>query len=357
MRLRDLVELRRRQHVAPAPEEAGLARVVAPGRIEPHDAADLVHHLQPAADMQRRGRHHVAVLDDAELGGAAADVDVEDALVLVMRHLRGARAIGRQHRLHVVPGGGGDEIAALLRQQAGDGLGILAPQRLAGEDHHAGVDVVGLHAGGGVGGIDDGAERGVVDALVAGIGRQRHRRLEQGLARDDVVAAGEVLAVAAQVDAREDDLGAGRADVDADGHQRDVVLDPDRVVFQPLLDVEVEVIVVVIGIAVVGVDEVLAEEMVGERVARFLVVGIGHSSLLLAGSRAAVLSHGARAVIGTADMPGESSERWQEIGPRKRACPAPGRRAGSALRSASLTAPGRAVTLRRPPTSSEWMRP
>ena len=178
-------------------------------------------------------------------------------------------------------GGGGDEIAALDRQQPGDGLGILAPQRLAGEDHHAGVDVVGLHRRRCVGRVDDGAERGIVDALVARIGRQRHRRLEQGLARDDVVAAGEVLAVAAQVDAGEDDLGAGRADVDADGHQGDVVLDPDRVVFQPLVRVEVEVIVVVIGIAVVGVDEVLAEEMVGERVRRFLVVGIGHSARLL----------------------------------------------------------------------------
>src|SRR6516165_6617678 len=74
-----------------------------------------------------------------------------------------------------------------------------------------------LNAGRRIGLVDDGAERGVVDALVARIGCQRHRRLEQGLARHDVVAAGEVLAIAAKIDAREDDLRAGRADVHADG--------------------------------------------------------------------------------------------------------------------------------------------
>ena len=180
--LRHLVELRGREHVAARPVEAGLAGVKAAGRIEPHDAADVVDHLQPAADMQRGGRDHVALLDDGELGGAAADIEVEDALALLVRHLRRARAVGGQHRFHVVPGGGGDEIAALLRQQPGDGLGILAPQRLAGEDDHAGVDVPGLYARRRIGLIDDDAERGVVDTLVAGIGRQRHRRLEQGLA-------------------------------------------------------------------------------------------------------------------------------------------------------------------------------
>ena len=123
--------------------KAGLRGMMLAGRIEPDDPALLVDHLQPAADVDRGGRDHAAVLDQRELGGAAADVDVEDALALIGRHPRGARAVGRQHRLHVVAGGGADEIAALLGQQAGDRLGVVAPQRLAGEDHHAGVDVVG----------------------------------------------------------------------------------------------------------------------------------------------------------------------------------------------------------------------
>src|SRR5262249_38913458 len=70
----------------------------------------------------------------------------------------------------------------------------------------------------------------------------------------------------------------GGADIDADRNQRDVVLDPDRVVFQPLLDVDVEVIVVMIGIAVMLVHEIAAQEMVGKGVALFLVVRVvGHS--------------------------------------------------------------------------------
>ena len=109
-------------------------------------------------------------VDDAELGGAAADVDVEDALGLVVGQLGGAGAISREHRFHVVTGGGGDEIAALLGQQSGDRLGVLAPQRLAGEDDHAGVDVAGPNARRLVGTIDDGAERGIVDARLVAIG-------------------------------------------------------------------------------------------------------------------------------------------------------------------------------------------
>ena len=142
----DLVERGGLGAVALVPVEARLRRVMLAGRIEPDDPAVLVDHLQPAADVDRRGRDHAAVLDQRELGGAAADVDVEDALALVGRHARGAGAVGREHRLHVMAGGGGDEVAALLGQQARDRLGVVAAQRLAGEDHHAGVDVLGVDA-------------------------------------------------------------------------------------------------------------------------------------------------------------------------------------------------------------------
>src|SRR5262249_56109172 len=103
-----------------------------------------------------------------------------------------------------------------------------------GGDGRAGIDVLRLRARRFVGVIDDRAERGVVDALVAGIRRQRHWRLVQGFPRHDVVPAGEVLAVAAKVDAGEDDLRAGGADVDADRDQRHMILNPDRLVFARL---------------------------------------------------------------------------------------------------------------------------
>ena len=78
-------------------------------------------------------------------------------LLLLVRRLRGAGAVGRQHRFHVMAGGGADELAALLRQELGDAFGVLAPQRLAGEDHGAGVDLVGVEPGRLVGVVDDAA--------------------------------------------------------------------------------------------------------------------------------------------------------------------------------------------------------
>ena len=104
------------------------------------------------------------------------------------------------------------------------------------------------------------------------VGRERHRRLEQRLARDHDVAAGQVLAEPPQIDTREDDLGARRADVDADARQRDVVLDPERVVLERSVDLEI--VVVVIGIAVVDMRQVLPVHVVLQGVAGFRVVAV-----------------------------------------------------------------------------------
>ena len=178
----------------------------------------------------------------------------------------------------MVAGGRGDEVAALLGQEPGDRLGILAPQRFAGEDDDAGIDILRLDTGGRVRPIDDGGERAVVDALVALVGRERHRRLIERFPRHHVVAAGQVLTVATQIDAGEDHLRTGGPDVDPDAGQRHMVLNPDRVVFQTLVRVELEMIVVVIGVAIVLVHEIPAEQVVREGVlaARLLVVRIGH---------------------------------------------------------------------------------
>ena len=179
--------------------------VISSRRVEPHDLAFL-DHLEATADMHGRGRGHFALLDQGELGGAAADIDVEDALVLVARHSRGARAVGGEHRFHMMPGSGGDEFSTLLGKDRRDALRVLTPQRLAGENDHAGIDVVRMELRSIVGVVDDGAELGIVDALLALVRCQRDRRLEQRFARDDVVAAGQILGETAQVNAREDDL-------------------------------------------------------------------------------------------------------------------------------------------------------
>src|SRR5580692_4131617 len=197
-------------------------------------------------------------------------------------------------------GGGGDEFAALLGQDLGDALRVLAAQRLARKNNYAGVDLVGMQIGGVIGVVDDGAELFVVDALLALIRRQRHRRLEQGLARDHVIAAGQILGQPAQVDPREDHLRARRADVDADRHQRDVVLAPQRIVLERnvvILEIVI-VVVIVIGILVVLVDDVLAVEVVGERVAPcFLFFGVGHSFVLLASPQTSSRAGARRSIL------------------------------------------------------------
>ena len=130
--VRDLVHGRGVGNVAARPEEAGPLGVMLPGRVEAHDVVRVVDHLQAAADMDGRRDHHLALLDHRQLGRAAADVDVEDALVLGMRNARRARPVRRQHRFHVVAGGGADELAALLGEDAGDRLArspAAAPRR------------------------------------------------------------------------------------------------------------------------------------------------------------------------------------------------------------------------------------
>src|SRR5262245_33554690 len=200
-----------------------------------------------------------------------------------------------------MPGRRGDEVPALLGEQSGNRFGILPAQRLASEDDHTCVDVLYPYARYFVSIVDDGTERGGVDALVARIRSQRHRRLEQGFPRHDIVPAGEILAVAAQVNAGEDDLGTGGADVDADCQQRDMVLDPDGVFFQPLVGIDLEMIMVVIGFPVMRVRHVLAEHMVGERVIALLVLGHGNMFFQPAGEHRYLhlhpLSHGASRMV------------------------------------------------------------
>ena len=81
-----------------------------------------------------------AVLDQGELGGAAADIDVEQCRVVAARE-RDRRAVRRHLALHVMAGRGADELAGFLREQVGDGARVAALERLAGQDGRAAVDL------------------------------------------------------------------------------------------------------------------------------------------------------------------------------------------------------------------------
>jgi hypothetical protein len=93
----------------------------------------------------------------------------------------------------MVAGGGAHEFPAFLGEQRRDRLRVLPAQRLAGENHHAGIDLVGMQPCLGVGLVDDLRQPLVVYPLLVTIGRQLHRRLEKGLAGNHAVAAGEIL--------------------------------------------------------------------------------------------------------------------------------------------------------------------
>jgi hypothetical protein len=253
--------------------------VIPSRRIEAGDAVRLVDDLQSPADMEGRGRDHLSLVDDRELRRAPADVEIEDAAAGVMGCLGGTRAVGGEHRLHVVPGRRADELAAMLRDDARDGLSVLAPQGLAREDHDAGVDLVGVDAGGLVRIVDDVAEAALVDALLALIRRQGDGRLEQGLARNDVIPARKLFTQAPEVQAREDHLRARRAHVDADALQRDVILDPDRIFFDRAIDLEMVVVVIVVAALLMRVLEIGPVDVVLEGVSALRLGIVGHQSL------------------------------------------------------------------------------
>ena len=171
--------------------------------------ARRVHDLQPAAYVQRRGRHDTPVLKHRELRGSTANVDIEDTLTGVVGDARRPRAESCKHCFHVMAGGRADEIATVMRYDVGDSARVLAPQRLAGQDHRSGVHIIRLNVGGGVGLIYDPAERRLVDHVAVGIRREGNGRLVDLLSRRHGVAARELLAEPAHLYARKDHLRAG----------------------------------------------------------------------------------------------------------------------------------------------------
>ena len=108
----------------------------------------VVDDRETPAEMNRRGVHDVAASTSASFVVPPPMSMLSSAAAAIVRDLGRARAVGGEHRLHVVPGRRADELTAHLREHVGDRLGVLAAQRLAGEDHRAGVDIVRMHARG-----------------------------------------------------------------------------------------------------------------------------------------------------------------------------------------------------------------
>ena len=80
-------------------------RVHWPSRVARHEAA---------ADREGRRAQHGAAIDEGELGGAAADIDMKDALSALARQLHRARAVRGEAAFEHMAGGGADEFPRLL---------------------------------------------------------------------------------------------------------------------------------------------------------------------------------------------------------------------------------------------------
>ena len=137
MRVTILRAVRRRQRLAERKLDAEASRDLPRRLLDAREARFGILDDQPAADRDGGGRDDAAVLDQRELGGAAADVDVEQRRLVAARQRDGARAVRRHLAFHVMAGGGADETAGLLGEQVGDGARVVALDRFAGEDHGA----------------------------------------------------------------------------------------------------------------------------------------------------------------------------------------------------------------------------
>ena len=140
----------------------------------------------------------------------------------------GARAMGGEGAFELVASGGADEFAGLFGEEFVDGAGVLALDRLAGEDHRAAVDVAAPHARLLVGVVDEVIERMGVDGAVGDEGRQHDRRAPDHLAIGHHEAARQALGLALERDLGEEQVRRGAADVDAHRVQLDAFLTPDE---------------------------------------------------------------------------------------------------------------------------------
>ena len=159
------------------------------GRLDAREPILIVLHDQAAADGDGAGGEDAAILDQGELGRAAADIDVEQRRIVAARERDGAGAVRGHLAFHMVAGRGADELSGLLGKELGDGVRVAALERLAGEDHRAAVDLLALDAGIGVAAADEAGEIVDIDGVVGPIRREQDRRLPEDFPADHHEAA------------------------------------------------------------------------------------------------------------------------------------------------------------------------
>ena len=165
---RHRVELGRGRRIADLPIEAGATGDCLAARLEDANAAVILRRQQTPANVQSCRLHDAAVFDDGEVGRSPADINIQQAARLSLGQLDGPGSVGGEQGLEMVAGAGTHKVAALGREQVGDGPCVVAPNRLTGQDDGAGIDVVRRQACLPIRVVHEPAEGLIVDALAPG---------------------------------------------------------------------------------------------------------------------------------------------------------------------------------------------
>src|SRR5215469_10468528 len=125
-------------------------------------------------------------------------------------------------------GAGADEFPRLRSEKFVDGARVLALDRLAGEDDRAAVDLIFRHTGAAVAAVDEVAQLGGVDQIVAAERRQQYRRAPHDVPADHDKATRVTLRLPLQGNLCKQEMRGRTADVDADRGEYEIVLRRDR---------------------------------------------------------------------------------------------------------------------------------
>lgn len=98
---------------------------------------------EPPANVQAAFGDHAAAVKEDQVGGAAADVQVDGGAGIVQTVLKGAAAFSGDDGLQVRPGGGDHELPGKAAELLQHGGGVFLPGRLPGDDDRPGVHVLG----------------------------------------------------------------------------------------------------------------------------------------------------------------------------------------------------------------------